>query len=188
MGARTEAQGLDYSHLPLTDQLKDGARAIEIDVVYDPDGGLFAHPAGAAMTGEALSDDYVATMSKPGFKVMHVQDIDFHAVCITFIACLQELKAWSTAHPDHVPILVTLNAKDDSIPMPGSATPLKFDTAAFDALDKEVLSVFSRDDLVTPDEVQAGSAPCAANSCLRSTRAATSSRPISADAVRSKAG
>jgi hypothetical protein len=157
MGARTEAQGLDYSHLPLTDQLKDGARAIEIDVVYDPDGGLFAHPAGAAMTGEALSDDYVATMSKPGFKVMHVQDIDFHAVCITFIACLQELKAWSTAHPDHVPILVTLNAKDDSIPMPGSATPLKFDTAAFDALDKEVLSVFSRDDLVTPDEVQAGS-------------------------------
>jgi hypothetical protein len=156
MGAGSEARGLDYSHVPLTDQLNDGARAIELDVVYDPEGGLYAHPAGAAMTGEELSDDYVATMSKPGFKVMHIQDIDFHSVCITFVACLQELKAWSKAHPDHVPILITINAKDDSIPMPASVTPLKFDTAAFDALDKEVLSVFSRDELVTPDVVQGG--------------------------------
>jgi hypothetical protein len=157
MGAASEARGLDYSHAPLTDQLNDGARAIELDVVYDPDGGLYAHPAGAAMTGEDLSDDYVATMSKPGFKVMHIQDIDFHTVCITFVGCLKELKAWSMAHRDHVPILITINAKDDSIPMPGSVTPLKFDTAAFDALDKEILSVFSRDDLVTPDVVQGGS-------------------------------
>jgi hypothetical protein len=83
-----------------------------------------------------------------------VQDIDYHSVCITFVACLEGLKAWSAAHPDHVPILVTLNAKDDSIPMPNSVTPLKFDTAAFDALDAEVLSVFSRDQLITPDDIQ----------------------------------
>src|SRR6266481_4657745 len=82
MGARQLAQGLDYSHLPLADQLNDGARAIEIDVVYDPQGGLYAHPAGAAMTGEVLPADYARTMSKPGFKVLHVQDIDFHAVCL----------------------------------------------------------------------------------------------------------
>ncbi|HEY4939950.1 MAG TPA: phosphatidylinositol-specific phospholipase C1-like protein [Rhizomicrobium sp.] len=150
------AQGLDYSHLPLADQLNDGARAIEIDVVYDPLGGLYAHPAGAAMTGEVLTPDYVATMSKPGFKVLHVQDIDFHAVCITFVACLHDLKDWSKAHPDHVPILVTMNAKDDAIPMPGSVTPLKFDGAAFDAWDAEIRSVFSRGELVTPDQVQGG--------------------------------
>jgi len=156
MGAPGLAQGLDYSHLPLTDQLNDGARAIEIDVVYDPKGGLYAHPAGAAMTGEVMPADWSAAMAKPGFKVLHVQDIDFHAVCITFVACLQELRTWSKAHPDHVPILLTLNAKDDAIPMPGSVTPLKFDTAAFDALDAEILSVFSKDELVTPDEVQRG--------------------------------
>jgi len=157
MGASSEARGLDYAHAPLAEQLDDGARAIELDVVYDPEGGLYAHPAGAAMTGEALSDDFVATMSKPGFKVMHIQDIDFHVVCLTFVACLQEMKTWSKAHPDHVPILITINAKDDSIPMPASVTPLKFDAAAFDALDKEILSVFSRDELVTPDVVQGGS-------------------------------
>jgi hypothetical protein len=156
MGAAQLAQGLDYSHLPLADQLNDGARAIEIDVVYDPKGGLYAHPAGAAMTGEVMPAEWSAAMAQPGFKVLHVQDIDFHAVCITFVACLQEVKAWSQAHPDHVPILLTLNAKDDAIPMPGSVTPLKFDTAAFDALDAEILSVFSKDELVTPDQVQGG--------------------------------
>jgi hypothetical protein len=156
MGSSKTALGLDYSHLPLADQLNDGARAIEIDVVYDPKGGLYDHPAGAAMVGEALFPDYVETMDKPGFKVMHIQDIDFHSVCTTFVDCLHELKDWSKAHPDHIPILVTLNAKDDSIPMPGSATPLPFDGAAFDALDAEILSVFSRDELVTPDQVQAG--------------------------------
>ncbi|MEI9994631.1 MAG: phosphatidylinositol-specific phospholipase C1-like protein [Rhizomicrobium sp.] len=158
MGAPRVAPGLDYSHLPLTDQLNDGARAIEIDVVYDPKGGLYAHPAGAAMTGETMPDSFAATMAEPGFKVLHIQDIDFHAVCLTFTACLRELKAWSDAHPDHVPILVTLNAKDDAISMPGSVTPLPFDTAAFDALDAEVLSVFPRDGIVTPDAVQ-GAAP-----------------------------
>jgi hypothetical protein len=154
MGSRKAALGLDYSHLPLADQLNDGARAIELDVVYDPQGGLYAHPEGAAMVGVPVPDDYVALMTKPGFKVMHVQDIDYHSVCTTFVECLQELKTWSAAHPDHIPILVTLNAKDDEIAMPGSVTPLKFDTAAFDALDAEILSVFSRDQLVTPDMVQ----------------------------------
>ena len=154
MGARKAAAGLDYSHIPLSDQLNDGARAIEIDVVYDPAGGLYAHPAGAAMTGYELPAGFVETMSKPGFKVLHVQDIDFRAVCMTLIACLQELKAWSNAHPDHIPVLVTMNAKDDEIPFPGSVTPLKFDSAAFDALDAEILSVFSRSDIVTPDQVQ----------------------------------
>lgn len=158
MGARKSAEGLDYSHIPLTEQLNDGARAIEIDVVYDPKGGLYAHPAGAAMVGITMPADFAETMAKPGFKVLHVQDIDYRSVCPTLVECLQELKIWSKAHPDHVPILVTMNAKDDEIPFPGSVTPLKFDTAAFDALDAEILSVFSRDEIVTPDEVQ-GAAP-----------------------------
>jgi len=154
LGARKSAQALDYSHIPLTDQLNDGARAIEIDVAYDPAGGLYAHPAGAAMTGLTIPAQFADTMAKPGFKVLHVQDIDYRSVCATLIACLRELKTWSAAHPDHIPILVTMNAKDDEIPFPGSVTPLKFNTAAFDALDAEILSVFARDQIVTPDSVQ----------------------------------
>jgi len=156
MGSSKDAQGLDYAHAPLKQQLDDGARALELDVVYDPKGGLFANPAGARMVGESLYPDYLEVMSKPGFKVMHIPDIDYGSTCWTFVACLRELKAWSAAHPRHVPILVTLNAKDDETPMPGSVTPLKFDTGAFDALDAEIRSVFSPKDLVTPDSVQRG--------------------------------
>ena len=165
--AQRPLPGSTIPHAPLTDQLNDGARAIEIDVVYDPQGGLYAHPAGAAMTGvSTCRRTSTRPMSKPGFKVLHVQDIDYRSVCVTFVACLQELKAWSAAHPDHIPILVTMNAKDDEIPFPGSVTPLKFDTPAFDALDAEILSVFSTDQIVTPDQVQ-GSYPTLRDAVLQ---------------------
>jgi hypothetical protein len=36
------ADALDYSHRPLTEQLDAGARQLEIDVNYDPQGGYYA--------------------------------------------------------------------------------------------------------------------------------------------------
>ncbi len=146
------APTLDYSHTPLTGQLNDGARAIEIDVAYDPNGGLFSHPRAAAFLGVPLPDGYADTMSKPGFKVLHVQDVDFRSSCVTLHDCLAILKGWSRAHPNHVPILLTFNAKDDSLPQQTQA--LKFDAAAFDALDAEIRSVLGPNDLITPDDVQ----------------------------------
>lgn len=165
MGGAQGAQALDYSHPPLADQLNDGARTLEFDLYYDPQGGLYAHAAGAAMTGLSVTDAYVAAMSKPGFKVMHVEDVDYGSICVTFVACLGDLKTWSAKHPDHVPILVIVKARDAEIPMPGSVTPLKFDAAAFDALDAEILSVFRAGQLITPDQVQAG-APTLRDSVL----------------------
>src|SRR6185437_7085600 len=35
------ADTLDYSHEPLTQQLNDGARQLELDFVYDPQGGRY---------------------------------------------------------------------------------------------------------------------------------------------------
>ncbi|MBI3675007.1 MAG: phosphatidylinositol-specific phospholipase C1-like protein [Proteobacteria bacterium] len=148
------AAALDYTHPPLNEELDDGARALELDVVYDPLGGRFAHPVGVQLSGEALSSNYVAAMSRPGFKVMHVPDIDFHSSCLTFVDCLSIIRTWSKAHPRHIPILITLNAKDDKTQVPGGAELLKFDEAAYDALDGEIASVFPRRELITPDDVQ----------------------------------
>jgi hypothetical protein len=50
-------------------------------------------------------------MSKPGFKVMHVQDLDYRSTCQPFIACLQIVRTWSKAHPRHVPIYILLDTK-----------------------------------------------------------------------------
>lgn len=150
-----EAPAIDYAHAPLADQLNDGARAIEIDVAYDPQGGLYAHPKGPMLTGETLPDGYAQAMSKPGFKVLHIQDFDFRSSCVTLKDCLAILKGWSRAHPGHVPILLTFNAKDDSRPEQTQA--LKFDAAAFDAMDAEIRSVLDPKDLITPDDVQGAS-------------------------------
>jgi len=158
------APTLDYSHSSLTDQLNDGARAIEIDVAYDPAGGLFSHPKAAEFLGVALPDGYADYMSRPGFKVLHIQDVDFRSSCVTLHDCLSILKGWSRAHPGHVPILLTFNAKDDSLPQQTQA--LKFDAAAFDALDAEIRSVLDPRDLITPDDVQ-GSSPTLRDAVLQ---------------------
>jgi hypothetical protein len=144
---------LDYSHRPLVQQLDAGARQLELDVVYDPDGGRYAHPLLPSLLGETLDPGYVATMQKPGYKVMHVPDSDFRSVCTTFMECLTEIRTWSRAHPDHAPILITINAKDDN-ETPGGVKPLPFTPKAYDDFDAEVRSVFTPADLITPDDVQ----------------------------------
>lgn len=151
-----DAIELDYAHLPLSQQLDMGMRALEIDVVYDPQGGRYARPflpAFAAERGAGTSYDSSA-MTQPGFKVLHVPDIDVRSNCATFVLCLREIKAWSDAHPDHVPILITMNGKDGKSEIPGGVQPLPFDAVAFEALDAEIRSVFGPDKLITPDSVR----------------------------------
>jgi hypothetical protein len=93
-------------------------------------------------------------MSKPGFKVLHIQDVDFHSSCLTFKACLTILRDWSRAHPRHVPILITMNTNDEKSHAPGGVDELPFTEQAYDALDAEIRQVFSPRELITPDEVQ----------------------------------
>ena len=147
-------QGLDYDHGSLLDQLEDGARALELDLASDPEGGRFAHPAGARLAGLTLDPAWVATMSKPGFKVLHIQDIDYTSNCLTFVACLTIIRDWSRAHPRHAPILITMNTNDEKTRAPGGVDELPFDEKAYDALDAEILSVFRPSELITPDDVR----------------------------------
>jgi len=116
------ADTLDYSHEPLTQQLDDGARQLELDFVYDPQGGRYLTPLGRKMAPDTTPYD-LTSMSRPGMKVIHVPDIDYRSVCPLFTDCLKEVRAWSKAHPDHVPILIIFNLKQDQIRVPG-AVPL----------------------------------------------------------------
>ncbi len=147
------ADTLDYSHDPLTQQLDDGARQLEIDFVYDPQGGRYLTPLGRKMAPDTTPYD-LSTMAGPGMKVIHVPDIDYRVVCQPFVACLKEVRAWSKAHPDHVPILIIFNLKQDQIKVPGAVPLLPFDAKAMDAVDAEIRSVFKDTDLITPDRVQ----------------------------------
>ncbi|MDX2275246.1 MAG: phosphatidylinositol-specific phospholipase C1-like protein [Hyphomonadaceae bacterium] len=154
------AQTLDYGHAPLTEQLDLGMRQIELDVYYDPEGGRYADPLLPRRLGFMPGTPRIDTeaLRRPGFKVAHVQDVDARSSCTLFTACLAQIRAWSDAHPEHAPILIMLNAKDDKIELDGSVDPLPFDAAAFDALDAEILASFPRAQLITPDDVRGNAA------------------------------
>lgn len=152
--ANPRAIEIDYDHPGLTEELNDGVRGLEVDVAYDPQGGLLAHPLGAKLSGEPPPEGFEAVMSKPGFKVLHIPDIDFRATCQPYIACLKEIRAWSKAHPNHAPILIMSNAEDGKSPLPGGVKLAPFDEAAFDAWDAEIRSVFKPGEVITPDMVQ----------------------------------
>jgi len=153
-------RGLDYHHAPLCDQLSGGVRQVEIDIFADPDGGRFAHPAivrSVAAAGLPADPDFDPQheMDKPGFKVMHVQDLDERSTCHTFVACLKDVRTWSQAHPRHIPIFILVETKEDTPrDMPNAVKAEPFTPALFDALDAEIRSVFQPNEVITPDEVR----------------------------------
>lgn len=165
-------RGLDYRHAPLGDQLSGGVRQVEIDVFNDPRGGKFAHPAIVKMIASAKLPpdpdfDPNHEMDKPGFKVMHVQDLDERSTCHTFVRCLNDVRDWSKGHPNHLPIFILVETKE-GVPqeMPNAPKGDVFTPAIFDALDAEIRSVFKPGEMITPDEVR-GDAPTL-NAAIRS--------------------
>jgi Phosphoinositide phospholipase C, Ca2+-dependent len=153
-------QALEYRHRPLDQQLTSGVRQIELDIYADSEGGRYAHPMGidAVATAGLPKDpefDPEGLMNKPGFKVMHVQELDYRSTCQQLIACLKIVRAWSQAHRDHVPIFILLETKESDLPPQYHArSPEKFTSGTFDALDAEIRSVFKPDEMITPDQVR----------------------------------
>jgi hypothetical protein len=139
------ADSLDYSHRPIAQQFPLGVRQLELDVWSDPKGGKYAHPS--LLQTLHLPPPDPAIMDKPGFKIIHQADIDTNSTCLTFVLCLQAVKTWSDANPGHVPIMIDVEMKDTSV------TP-----ATFDALDAEIRSVLTPNEVITPDMVR-GSDP-----------------------------
>ncbi len=152
------ALALDYQHRRLAQQLDLGMRKLEIDIVHDPEGGRYSNPVSlqeleaAGVEVESLD---TAVMNQPGFKVLHIQDIDFRSNCLTLTDCLAEVLEWSNANANHMPIAISFNAKSGVIESrPDFTIPLPFTPAAFDSLDAEILSVIPRERIITPDDVR----------------------------------
>ena len=147
------ADSLEYTHLPLREQLDRDVRQLELDVFADPEGGLYATRIGLVFIGEDPASG-LPELDAPGMKVLHIQDIDFETHCLTLQICLEQLKGWSDEHSDHLPITVMIGAKDDPIPVPGAAVPVPFGPDEMDDIDEEILAVFPAEQLITPDDVR----------------------------------
>lgn len=150
---------LEYSHKSLANQLDGGVRQLEIDVYPDPQGGRFAHPAIIKLTKEKglPEDPYFDPnheMDKPGLKVIHVQDLNQRSSCPLFVECMRQVRDWSKAHPNHVPLFLLIENKSSKSNMPGGVNVPTWTSTEFDALDKEIRSVFSDKEMILPDQVR----------------------------------
>jgi hypothetical protein len=149
---------IEYSHGTLTEQLDLGVRGFELDLFEDPDGGRYASPKAVPLLELPPVDD---VMADPGFKVFHIQEVDYLTRCPTFVGCLTELRTWSEANPDHLPIVVHLEAKDGTIPDPldlGFVQPIPVSEGTFSGIEDEIRSVLDDDQVLTPAEVQGDAA------------------------------
>ncbi len=156
---RQRAEALDYSHRPLPDQFSRlGIRQIELDLYADPEGKLFGEPAARKILSGLGKDpgpdsDPEGRLRKPGMKVLHVPDVDYRTTVPTLVEALKQVRAWSQANRRHVPILILLELKSERIPsLP--ARPIPFTSRELDAVDAEILSVFPREGILTPDRVR----------------------------------
>lgn len=140
----------EYTHVPLPEQFgPQGIRQIELDVYSDPDGGYYSRPRGQLLIDP---NALIPELDPPGTKVLHVQDLDWNTTCQFLVECLAQVRDWSLANPDHLPLFVLIEAKDDPTPISGPPPP--FDTAAFDTMDAEIRSVFAPGHVIIPDEVR----------------------------------
>lgn len=156
------ARDISYEHRPLTEQLSLlNIRQFELDIFADPDGGLYAYPAGGVLVNDTEIEQNLAVMQQPGLKVLHSQDIDYRSTCLTLIQCLSEIRDWSLQHPNHLPIMVMLELKDGPRQDWGPlqyAVPVSFDQQNVFEVDAEIWQVFTRSHVITPDDVRAGAA------------------------------
>lgn len=153
-------KGVDYHHQSLPKQLDAGVRQLELDIVTDPKGGRFSHPQIVELTkqeGLPADPDFDPTheMDKPGFKVIHLGDLNLRSSCQRFVTCLQDIRTWSRAHPKHVPIFMLIEDKQGRLSqLPGATTAEPWTAETWDAMDAEIRSVFPEKELITPDSVR----------------------------------
>jgi hypothetical protein len=154
------AEAWNYSHPPLVRQLGEvGLRQIELDVYADSHGALFANPLGvklANLAGANLPDfDLDGVMKKPGFKILHIPDIDCWSNTPTLDSALAELSAWSAAQPDHWLVMVLIECKDRHHP-PLPTRPEPFTRERLMELDAAIRKGIPREKLILPDDVRNG--------------------------------
>ncbi|KAH9870245.1 hypothetical protein J1614_007168 [Plenodomus biglobosus] len=152
-----------YSHASLENQLEhQSVRSFELDLHPDDKGGLYYPPLIWTLSNLTANNTPFdgSVLQKPGIKVFHVTDLDPDAVCHTFIDCLTQLKNWSDANPNHVPIIIDLELKSDAPACAiGGLCPsdaINWTLPRLLTVDAEILSIFPPTQLIRPDDVRTG--------------------------------
>lgn len=152
-------ESLTYAHPSFEVQLNHGLRSLELDVYHDPLGGLYLNPQGYTYLQEKGITDLKAHntngLDEPGFKVLHIPDVDFRSQYPRFSDALKAIKKWSDNNKDHIPLFIMVEAKDASFPVFENHTKVvAYDKQAFDLLDQQISDIIGIENIITPDVVR----------------------------------
>ena len=164
LGEQNNPKFIDYGHLPFEEQFTDyGVRGVELDVNYDPKGGHYRRRRVNLFLFGQKQSVKDRSMKSPGFKLLHISDVDFETNYLTLIDGLQAIKEWSQKNANHIPIFINIEAKgshpaDESKTLRnlGFKKCIPFDTIAYQKLESEIAAVFSPNDIYKPSDFKSG--------------------------------
>jgi len=87
-----------------------------------------------------------------GFEVFHIPLIDEETTCRKLVDCLGVVKDWSDQNALHMPIMFWLEPKDEDADFLDDTLIPVF--GHYDELEAEILSVFPKERILTPDDVR----------------------------------
>lgn len=123
-----------YTQPALTAQLADlGVRQVELDLHRRDDGG---------------------------WDVFHIPVVDAGSTCLSFTDCLREICSFSVRRPDHAPIIVWMEPKDDLDDAAEGWKPIVGEEAWSD-LEQTIRAAIPADHLYVPDGWRRGAATLA---------------------------
>lgn len=145
-GPENDPIQLDYEHQPLSIQLDSfNVRGFELDVYADPKGGRYKKRAVNGFVKGMHKNSNEPDLKTPGFKIIHISDVDYQTNYLTFKSALKELNEWSKSHPGHIPLFVNIEAKgmglgDESgiLNFIGFKKAIRFDSTIYSLLNNEI--------------------------------------------------
>lgn len=158
LGEELNPERMDYGHVSLSEQFsKYNIRGIELDIYNDPRGGLFEKRRINFFIRGLKQHSHDSLMRKPGFKLLHIADVDYESNYRTLSEAMQEISTWSKNNPAHVPIFINLELKDAApanysrfLRILGFKRAIPFDSVAYVQIDEEIKHHFASEQLYTP--------------------------------------
>lgn len=117
LGEENQPFQLAYSHRSISEQLSTyHIRGLELDVYNDPKGGrYFKHRLNFFIPKQRIREEKYKALQEPGFKIIHIPDIDYQTNYLSLADALKELNDWSVSNPTHAPIFVNIELKGSAL-------------------------------------------------------------------------
>ena len=162
IGEENDPIQLEYGHELLSTQLSDYmVRGFELDIYYDPKGGKFPKRKINSFVVGLKTKSKEKALKTPGFKVLHIADIDYETNYLTLEAALSDIRDWSIKHPLHCPLFINLEVKSSSpadvskfLRWVGFKRAAPFTPNTFHLLDSLIEANFSQGLLFSPSEMK----------------------------------